>query len=151
MPSSQNLSPYQKHALSFCSTHEENKEEGVWVNFLSEAKFREEFLGRGFWQNCPPEKVLSGRNLVLYFSLLNSLRSIKRKKEGACLMQRVPILVGGHVRSVLGTERRKSRAGPLECRTPFLMALPFRDTTSEWGCVQRGRGQMVWKFCKVCL
>lgn len=44
----------------------------MWVDFLSKGKFREELLDRDVWQTCPSEKVLSGRNLVLYFSLLNS-------------------------------------------------------------------------------
>lgn len=48
----------------------------------SKGKFREELLDRGFWQNCPPEKALSGKNLVLCFSLLNNLGSVKRKNVG---------------------------------------------------------------------
>lgn len=48
----------------------------------SKGKFREELLDRGFWQNCPPEKTLSGKNLVLCFSLLNNLGSVKRKNVG---------------------------------------------------------------------
>lgn len=60
----------------------ETKKKGMWVTFISEGTFREELLDRGFWQNCPPEKVLSGKNLVLYFSLLDPLGSRKRKNVG---------------------------------------------------------------------
>lgn len=62
---------------------------------LSKGKFAEELLARGFWQNCPPEKTLSGRKPVLYFSLLDPLRSIKRKTVRVCPMERVHISVGG--------------------------------------------------------
>lgn len=106
----------------------------------------DKLLARGFWQNCSPEKILSGRKPVLYFSLLDPLRSIKRKTVGEFVRWRGYTSLREAVTCTLTRSPGKvelGRGGHEHCTQCFFLQWPPLPNGDMYG--GGGRGEVGWR------